>query len=251
LRRACVPVAMLCLWQAASFAGLTSVQVFPPPSAIALSFWQLLRSGQLGQNVGVSLVRVFFGLGIGVVVGSVLALISGLTRRGEEAVDSSVQMLRTLPHLALIPLMIMWFGIGETPKIILIALGSMFPIYLNLFAGIRGADRKLREAAGTLGLSRAETIFHVVLPAALPSFLVGLRQAFGIAWITLVVAEQINASSGIGYMVMNARDFLRTDIIFVGLALYALLGLLTDSAVRFLEKHLLSWRPVPLQEAGR
>jgi sulfonate transport system permease protein len=160
-------------------------------------------------------------------------------------------MVRTLPHLALIPLMIMWFGIGETPKITLIALGSMFPIYLNLFAGIRGADRKLREAASTLGLSHAETILHVVLPAALPGFLVGLRQAFGIAWITLVVAEQINASAGIGYLVMNARDFLRTDIIFVGLAIYALLGLLTDQSVRYLERRFLAWRPSVLGEAGR
>ncbi len=250
LRRAYVPLGLLAVWQAASFAGLTSVQTFPPPSAIAVSFWQLLTSGQLGQNVLVSLTRVFFGLGIGVAVGTALALVSGLSRIGEDAVDSTVQMLRTLPHLALIPLMIMWFGIGETPKITLIALGSMFPIYLNLFAGIRGADRKLREAAGTLGLTRAETLLNVVLPAALPAFLVGLRQAFGIAWITLVVAEQINANAGIGYMVMNARDFLRTDIIFVGLAMYALLGLLTDQSVRFLEKHLLAWRPQYLSQGA-
>jgi sulfonate transport system permease protein len=250
LRRAYVPLGILAVWQAASFAGYTSVQTFPPPSAIGISFWQLLTSGQLSDNVLVSLTRVFFGLGIGVAIGTALALVSGLSRIGEDAVDSTVQMLRTLPHLALIPLMIMWFGIGETPKITLIALGSMFPIYLNLFSGIRGADRKLREAAGTLGLSRFETILHVVLPAALPAFLVGLRQAFGIAWITLVVAEQINANAGIGYMVMNARDFLRTDIIFVGLALYALLGLFTDQAVRFLEKHLLAWRPNYLSQGA-
>jgi sulfonate transport system permease protein len=248
LRRAYVPLIILALWQAASFAGLTSVQTFPPPSAIATSFWQLLISGQLLDNILVSLARVFLGLAIGVAAGTALALIAGLSRLGEDAVDSTVQMVRTLPHLALIPLMIMWFGIGETPKIILIALGSLFPIYLNLFAGIRGADRKLREAAGTLGLSQFETIINVVLPAALPGFLVGLRQAFGIAWITLVVAEQINASAGIGYMVMNARDFLRTDIIFVGLGLYALLGLATDQSVRFLETHLLSWRPFYLNQ---
>jgi sulfonate transport system permease protein len=250
LRRAYMPIGILLIWQAASFAGLTSVQTFPPPSAIGLSFWQLLTSGQLIDNILVSLTRVFFGLGIGIAVGTALALIAGLSRIGEDAVDSTVQMLRTLPHLALIPLMIMWFGIGETPKITLIALGSTFPIYLNLFSGIRGADRKLREAAGTLGLSRVETILNVVLPAALPSFLVGLRQAFGIAWITLVVAEQINADAGIGYMVMNARDFLRTDIIFVGLAMYALLGLATDQSVRFLEKHLLAWRPNYLSQGA-
>jgi len=251
LRRAYMPLFILAVWQACSFAGLTSVQNFPPPSAIASSFWELLTTGQLIGNILVSLTRVCFGLGIGVAAGTLLALISGLSRIGEDAVDSTVQMVRTLPHLALIPLMIMWFGIGETPKITLIALGSMFPIYLNLFAGIRGADRKLREAAGTLGLSRFETVLNVVLPAALPNFLVGLRQAFGIAWITLVVAEQINANAGIGYMVMNARDFLRTDIIFVGLAMYALLGLGTDQTVRFLEKHLLAWRPQFLSEGAQ
>ena len=243
LRRMYVPIAILVLWQAGCALGLISKQAVPPPSTIAASAWQLAVSGQLGINILVSLQRVAIGLGIGILVGSTLALLAGLSRLGEDAIDSSVQMLRTLPHLALIPLMIMWFGIGEMPKLTLIALGATFPIYLNLFAGIRGADRKLREAAGTLGLSHAETIFHVVLPAALPNFLTGLRQAFGIAWITLVVAEQINASAGIGYLVMNARDFLRTDIIFVGLAIYALLGLLTDQSVRFLERHLLSWRP--------
>jgi sulfonate transport system permease protein len=247
LRRAYVPIAIVLLWQAGSALGLYSVQTVPPPTVVLAAAWQLAVSGQLTTNIMVSLGRVAFGLSIGVAIGTTMALIAGLSRIGEDAVDSTLQMVRTLPHLALIPLMIMWFGIGETPKITLIALGSMFPIYLNLFAGIRGADRKLREAAGTLGLSHFETIINVVLPAALPSFLVGLRQAFGISWITLVVAEQINASAGIGYLVMNARDFLRTDIIFVGLAIYALLGLLTDSSVRFLETHLLSWRPSYLQ----
>ena len=250
LRRAYVPLAIIALWEALSAAGVVAAQTLPSPGAVAASFWQLAVSGQLGVNIMVSLQRVAVGLGIGVFIGVAMALVSGLSRIGEDAIDSTVQMVRTLPHLALIPLMIMWFGIGETPKLTLIALGTMFPIYLNLFAGIRGADRKLREAAGTLGLSHAETILHVVLPAALPSFLVGLRQAFGIAWITLVVAEQINASAGIGYLVMNARDFLRTDIIFVGLVIYALLGLLTDQSVRYLERHLLAWRPTYLNQGA-
>ena len=250
LRRAYVPLTIIALWEALSAAGVVAAQTLPSPGAVAASFWQLAVSGQLGINIMVSLQRVAVGLGIGVFIGVAMALVSGLSRIGEDAIDSTVQMVRTLPHLALIPLMIMWFGIGETPKLTLIALGTMFPIYLNLFAGIRGADRKLREAAGTLGLSHAETILHVVLPAALPSFLVGLRQAFGIAWITLVVAEQINASAGIGYLVMNARDFLRTDVIFVGLVIYALLGLLTDQSVRYLERHLLAWRPTYLNQGA-
>ncbi len=251
LRRAYVPLGVLAVWQAGSALGWIPAQPMPPPSTIAVAFWQLAVSGQLAANILVSLERVAIGLGIGVVAGTLLALTAGLSRLGEDAVDPTLQMLRTLPHLALIPLMIMWFGIGETPKLTLIALGSMFPIYLNLFAGIRGADVKLREAANTLGLSGFETIINVVLPAALPNFLTGLRQAFGIAWITLVVAEQINASAGIGYLVMNARDFLRTDIIFVGLSIYAILGLLTDQSVRLLEHYLLAWRPSFLKDAAR
>jgi len=251
LRRAYVPLGILAIWQAGFALGWIPAQTVPPPSAIAIAAWQLAVTGQLAGNILVSLGRVAIGLGIGVAAGTALALIAGLSRLGEDSVDPTLQMLRTLPHLALIPLMIMWFGIGETPKITLIALGSLFPIYLNLFAGIRGADRKLREAANTLGLSHFETIINVVLPAALPNFLTGLRQAFGISWITLVVAEQINASAGIGYLVMNARDFLRTDIIFVGLGIYAILGLLTDQTVRLLEHYLLAWRPSFLKDAAR
>ncbi len=250
LRRAVVPLAIIAVWQGIAAAGLLNPQTMPSPAMVAGSFWQLIVTGQLWPNLVISLERVVFGLAFGVAAGTALGLIAGLSRLGEDAVDPTVQMARTLPHLALIPLMILWFGIGETPKLVLIALGSSFPIYLNLFSAIRGADRKLLEAAGMLGLSQAETIWHVILPAALPGFLVGLRQALGIAWITLVVAEQINASAGIGFLVMNARDFLRTDIIFDGLLVYALLGLGTDQLVRFIEKRALAWRPSTLRAQG-
>ncbi len=246
LRRAAFPLAVVALWQAAASLGFTSPQTMPAPSMIITSFWTLIVTGQLWPNLVISLVRVIVGLAAGVAVGTVLALIAGLARLGEDLIDPSVQMARTLPHLALIPLMILWFGIGETPKIVIIALGASFPIYLNLYAAIRGADPKLLEAGRVLGLNSRETLLHVVLPAALPGFLVGLRQALGIAWISLVVAEQINASAGIGYLVMNARDFLQTDVIFDGLLVYALLGLATDRLVRSLEIHMLAWRPAAL-----
>jgi sulfonate transport system permease protein len=245
-RRAAGPLAIIAVWQAAASLGFTSPQTMPAPSLIITSFWNLIITGQLWPNLVISLTRVLVGLGIGVAVGSVLALAASLTRAGEDLIDPAVQMARTLPHLALIPLMILWFGIGETPKIVIIALGASFPIYLNLFSAIRGADPKLLEAASILGLSHAETIWNVILPAALPGFLVGLRQAFGIAWISLVVAEQINADAGIGYLVMNARDFLQTDVIFDGLLVYAMLGLATDRLVRSLEIHLLAWRPTAI-----
>jgi sulfonate transport system permease protein len=242
-RRAAFPLALLALWQAAAAAGFTSPQTMPAPSLILSSFWTLIVTGQLWPNLLMSLTRVLAGLAAGVAVGTALGLFAGLTKAGEETIDPTVQMARTLPHLALIPLMILWFGIGETPKIVIIALGATFPIYLNLFGAIRGADAKLLEAGTVLGLSWGETVWHVVLPAALPGFLVGLRQALGIAWISLVVAEQINATSGIGYLINNARDFLQTDVIFDGLLVYAILGLATDRLVRSLEIHLLAWRP--------
>jgi sulfonate transport system permease protein len=248
-----VPVLILIVWQALDSFGWINSRLMPSPIMVAEAFWQLLVTGQLLGNLWVSLVRVMIGLGIGVVLGTAFGLFAGLSRLGEDTIDSTLQMVRTLPHLALIPLFILWFGIGETPKIALIALGTVFPIYLNLFAGIRAVDRKIIEAASTLDLSRSEIIWNVVLPGALPSFLVGLRYAVGIAWLTLVVAEQVNANSGIGYLVMNARDFLETDVIFVGLIIYAILGLTTDQMVRAIERRALAWRPsfVGPQNANR
>ncbi|MEI9891707.1 MAG: ABC transporter permease subunit [Caulobacteraceae bacterium] len=207
------------------------------------SLWGLIVSGELATNLAVSLARVLAGLAIGVTVGSVLALAAGLSRLGEGLVDPPLQMLRTLPALALTPLFIVWFGIGETPKVGLIALAVTFPIYLNLFNGIRGVDVKLAEAGRTLGLNNWELIREVVLPGALPSFLVGFRYALSVSVLVLVVAESVNASAGLGYLINDARDYLRTDIIVVCLILYALLGLLADNLVRFIERRALAWRP--------
>lgn len=252
-QRFVVPLLIVAVWQALDSFNLINARLMPSPVMVAESFWTLLATGQLLGNLGVSLLRVTAGLGIGVTLGVVFGLFAGLSRLGEDTVDATMQMVRTLPHLALIPLFILWFGIGETPKIALIALGSLFPVYLNLFAGIRAVDRKLVEAVSTLDLSRAGIIWNVILPGALPSFLVGLRYAVGIAWLTLVVAEQVNANSGIGYLVMNARDFLQTDVIFVGLIIYALLGLATDQLLRAIERRALVWRPsfVTAQRSAR
>jgi sulfonate transport system permease protein len=166
---------------------------------------------------------------------------------GEEILDAPLQMLRTLPFLAVVPLFILWFGIGELPKVALVTLGAMFPVYLNLFAGIRGVDPKLIEAARVFGLSRLGLIRRVILPGALPQLLVGIRYALGVSWLSLVVAEQINANAGIGHLINDARDFLRTDVIVVGLMVYALLGLGADALVRALEQRTLRWRPGLMQ----
>lgn len=248
LRRYAAPLALLALWQIAVGMGWIATRSVPAPSQIAAAFWELLGSGELAEHLLVSLGRVSAGLIIGVSIGTVCALIAGLSRRGEDALDALLQMLRTLPHLALVPLFILWFGIGETPKVALVALGAIFPIYLNLFAGIRTVDAKVVEAVSTLGLSRRELIVSVILPGALPSFLTGLRYALGVAWISLVVAEQVNASAGIGYLAMTAREFLRTDVIIVSLIVYAVLGLLADQIVRVIERAALGWRPVFVKE---
>ncbi len=239
---------LVALWQAASMAGIIAPRTLAAPSTILVAAWGLLVSGALAHHLLVSLARVSVGLAIGVSVGTVLAVTAGLSRAGEEVVDAPMQMLRTLPFLGLVPLFILWFGIGETPKIALVALGTTFPIYLNVFAGIRGVDRKLVEAAQVFGLNRAGLIRHVILPGALPSGLVGLRYSLGVGWLSLVVAEQINAEAGIGYLISDARDFLRTDVIVVGLLIYALLGLTADALVRALERQALRGRPSLMSE---
>jgi sulfonate transport system permease protein len=242
-RRFISPLVIVLTWQAASMAGLIAPRTLAAPTTILATAWGLTITGELPYHLLVSLARVLVGLSIGVTTGAVLAALAGLSRLGEEIVDAPMQMLRTLPFLALVPLFILWFGIGETPKIALVALGSTFPVYLTLFAGIRGADPKLVEAGKVFGLDRWGLVRHVILPSALPSGLVGLRYGIGVAWLSLVVGEQINATAGIGYLINDARDFLRTDVIVVGLLVYALLGLGADQVVRLLETRVLAWRP--------
>ncbi|MGW2284796.1 ABC transporter permease [Streptomyces phaeochromogenes] len=243
LRRTSGPVLLLALWQVLSSTGVLTADVLASPGTIARVAGDLISDGSLTNAMGVSLQRVAVGLLLGTVVGTGLALVSGLFRIGEDLVDASVQMLRTVPFVGLIPLFIIWFGIGEAPKVAIITLGVSFPLYLNVYAGIRGVDSQLIEAGESLGLSRWGLVRHVVLPGALPGAMTGLRYSLGIAWLALVFAEQINADAGIGFLMVQARDFLRTDVIVVCLIVYAFLGLLADFIVRSLERLLLQWRP--------
>lgn len=242
------PLVLLALWELGSRTGLIPERTLAAPSAVARTLFGMIVSGELPVNLAVSFGRALSGLVIGVSAGVVLALIAGLSRRGEAAVDPIMQIKRTIPTLALTPLFIVWFGIGETPKVALIAFASMFPVYLNLYSGIRGVDLRLLEGARSFGLSQAELIWHVILPGALPSLLVGLRYSLSISILVLVVAEQINASAGLGYLINNARDFLRTDIIVVCLMVYAVLGLGADWLVRTVERRALVWRPSMIEQ---
>lgn len=237
------PIALLLLWELASQWGLIPQRIIAAPSQIGGTLWAMIVSGELGKHLLVSLQRALVGLSIGVSIGVAAALVSGLSKRGEVILDSPLQMLRTIPSLALVPLFILWFGIGEFTKIALIVTGTTFPVYLNLFAGIRNIDPKLIEAANTLGLNRRELIWHVILPGSLPSFFVGLRYSLGISWLALVFVEQINTTAGIGFLASDARDFMRTDVIVICLLIYSVLGLLIDGLIRTLERFALAWRP--------
>ncbi|WP_369030024.1 ABC transporter permease [Streptomyces adonidis] len=243
LRRTSGPLLLLALWQVLSSTGVLTADILASPGRIADVGSDLIADGSLGDAMATSLQRVALGLLFGTVIGTGLALVSGLFRVGEDLVDAPVQMLRTVPFVGLIPLFIIWFGIGEAPKVAIITLGVTFPLYLNVYAGIRGVDSQLIEAGESLGLSRWGLVRHVVLPGALPGAMTGLRYSLGIAWLALVFAEQINADAGIGFLMVQARDFLRTDVIVVCLIVYAFLGLLADFVVRTLERLLLQWRP--------
>jgi sulfonate transport system permease protein len=241
------PVAVVALWQLLSSAGLIPADKLPPPTTVWHTAVSLVTTsspayGTLQGAMGVSLQRMAIGFAVGGTLAVLLALVAGLSRLGENAIDPLLQIVRMLPLFGLIPVFIVWFGIGELPKIILIALGAAIPLYLNTFAGIRSVDAKLAEVGRVQGLTRTETIRHIVLPGALPQALTGLRQSLGVAWLALVVAEQVNANAGLGFMISQATQFLRNDVILVALAVYAVLGLITDALVRLLERRALAWR---------
>ncbi|MQY26836.1 ABC transporter permease [Nocardia aurantia] len=236
------PVVIIVLWQVLSSTGALPPKLLASPSTVVTTAIDLIRDGTLPHAITVSLQRALIGFVIGAVIGVALAVVAGLSLFGEFLVDPPMQMLRTLPFYGLIPLLILWFGIGELPKIVLVAFGTAIPLYLNTFAGIRSVDGKLAEVARVQQLSSAGLIGHIVLPGALPQALVGLRQSLGVAWLALIVAEQVNADAGVGFMINDAREFLRTDIIVVGLLVYSLLGLFTDAIVRLIERKALVWR---------
>lgn len=236
------PVAVLLLWQVCSSTGVLTEDVLASPSQIFATAIDLTRAGTLPDALWVSLQRAFFGLLLGSTVAIVAAVIAGTSRVGDLALDPVLQAIRTIPLFGLVPLFILWFGIGETPKVLLVALGVVVPLYLNTVAALRSVDPELLEVARSFRLTRTERWRHVVIPSVLPAVLVGFRQSLGIAWLALIVAEQIAASNGLGYMINNARDFLQTNVIVVGLLAYAVLGLITDAIVRVLERRALRYR---------
>ncbi|PLZ03769.1 aliphatic sulfonate ABC transporter permease SsuC [Burkholderia sp. WAC0059] len=238
-----VPIGVLLAWELSARFGVLSTRVLPEPLAVVKAAWSLIQSGEMWVDVRVSTWRALSGFAIGGGIGLVLGLATGLFKPVEIALDSTVQMIRNIPALAMIPLVILWFGIEEEAKVFLVALGVFFPMYVNTFHGIRSVDQSLVEMARSYGLKGFALYREVILPGALPSILVGVRFALGFMWVTLIVAETISAQSGIGYMTMNAREFLQTDVVVVGILLYAALGKLADWLARLLERFALRWHP--------
>ncbi|NML76687.1 ABC transporter permease subunit [Rhizobium sp. S-51] len=238
-----LPVAVIVVWQLLSSAGWISSRVMPAPSDVVLAFVDQLSSGALLHDIAVSGARALAGLVVGGSIGLALGIANGVSRLSEQLTDTTLQMLRTIPHLAMIPLVILWFGIGEESKLFLTSLGVLFPVYLNTFHGVRNVDRDLLEMGRVYGMSGFTLFRKVIFPGALPSIFVGLRYALGIMWLTLIVSESIAASSGIGHMANEAREFMMTDVVVLSLLIYAALGKLADMIARALERRSLSWNP--------
>jgi sulfonate transport system permease protein len=238
-----VPLLIITVWQAACSFGVLADSVLPSPAAVVAAGWHLTLSGDLPRNMEISLLRAITGLAVGGGIGFAFGLANGLSKISDRLTDSTLQMIRNVPHLALIPLVIVWFGIDEEAKIFLVALGVFFPIYINTLHGVRTIDPQLIEMAASYGMNARALFFRVVLPGALPSIFVGLRYALGVMWLTLIVAETIAAQSGIGYMAMQAREFMQTDVVVLAILIYALFGKLADIIARALERVSLSWHP--------
>ncbi|WP_127589909.1 ABC transporter permease subunit [Paenibacillus lautus] len=238
-----LPILLIVGWSILSNHDVISRKILPLPQDVLFSFRDLLLSGELIAHISISFQRAFIGFLIGGGIGLVLGFMNGLSSIAEKLLDTTIQMVRNVPHLAMIPLVVLWFGIGEESKIFLVAIGVLFPVYINTLHGIRSVDNGLIEMGNVYGLRSASLFWKVVLPGALPSILVGLRYALGIMWLTLIVSETIATNSGIGFLAMNAREYMQTDIILLTILLYALFGKLADSIAKLLEKRFLQWNP--------
>lgn len=244
-----LPGLILLGWEIGSHVGLISSQILPRPSAVLVKGWALLLSGELLLHLGVSALRALTGLAIGGTLGFLLGMSNGLSARSALLTDTTVQMIRNIPILALIPLVIIWFGVGEVARLFLVAISVFFPVYINTFHGVRNVDPQLIEMGRAYGMSRLALFRKVIFPGALPSIFVGLRYALGLMWFVLVVAETLAAKAGLGYMAMQAREFMLLDVVVLSILLYALLGKVADVITRLLERRALAWNPAYVRQS--
>lgn len=237
-----IPVGLIIIWQIAGTLGWISTKLLPTPWAVIQDGVSLWQSGELQKNMGISLYRALVGFAIGGSVGFFFGMLNGLSKTARALFDSTIQMLRNIPHLSLIPVVIILFGIGETAKISLVTVGVVFPIYINTFHGITSVDPELIEMGQAYGLSKREMLTKIVFPGALPTILVGVRYALGVMWTTLIVAETISSTSGIGYMATNAQEFMNMKTVLLCIVIYALLGKISDLIAKLLEDICLDWQ---------
>ncbi len=236
-----IPAVVVLLWETAARVGFIAPQVLPAPSSVLETAVNLARNGDLFVHLGVSLLRAAGGFVIGGTLGLALGVIVGFSPLAQALLDRSVQMVRAVPFLAMLPLVIVWFGVGEVAKIFLVALAVLFPIYINTMLGIRQIDPKLMELGRVVGLERAAIVRRIILPGAMPSILTGVRYALAHAWLALVIAETLATTKGIGFLAMDAREFLNTNVIILTMIIYAIIGVVADALVRLLEGRFLSW----------
>ncbi|MBD1551049.1 ABC transporter permease [Pseudomonas typographi] len=242
LLRALAPVLVLVIWNVLSVSGIISQRLFPSPLTVLQALWDLVVTGQLKSALAASLARGVIGLVIGVTLGIAAGTLAGLTRIGDQLLDSSFQIVRAIPFIAVVPLFVLWFGIDEKPKIILIALACIFPAYVNTYSGVRHVDPKLVESARLFGLRGIRLVIQIVLPSALPPILVGIRYSMSTALLALIVAEQLNSQNGIGTIILTANSALRIDIMIAGILIYAALGVLIDIGMRVVERRSMPWK---------
>jgi sulfonate transport system permease protein len=236
-----IPAVVVLLWEAAARFGLIAPQLLPAPSSVFETAMTLARSGELFVHLGVSLLRAAGGFLIGATIGLALGIVIGFSPLAQALLDRPIQMVRAIPFLAMLPLVIVWFGVGEVAKIFLVALAVLFPIYINTMLGIRQIDLKLMELAKVIGLSSRAVVRRIILPGAMPSILTGVRYALAHAWLALVIAETLATTKGIGFLAMDAREFLNTNVIVLTMIIYAIIGVVADALVRLLETRFLSW----------
>jgi sulfonate transport system permease protein len=240
--RALGPLLVLGAWAAASGSGLLDPRLLSAPWTVLATAGDLIATGQLQQHIAASLGRAVAGFLIGAAAGTALAVTAGVSRLGEALIDGPVQIKRAIPTIGLVPLLILWLGINESFKIVVIAIGVAITMYIQTYAGLTGIDSRYVELAEVQNYTRWEFLRHVVLPGALPGFFVGLRLAVTASWLILITVEQINALSGIGYLMAQAQLYAQTDVIVVGLAVYGVFGFTSDALLRLIERRALAWR---------
>jgi len=245
------PVLLLVVWEIAARSGWLSPHILPAPSKVAITGWSLTISGRLISDLAVSLARAASGFALGGSVGFLLGLIVGFSKVAGALIDRPVQMIRAVPFLAMLPLVIVWFGVGESQKVFMVSLSVAFPIYINTTLGIHQIDPKLLELGRVQNLGKFEMVRRIILPGALPSILTGIRYALASAWLALIVAETVGSNAGIGFLAIDAREFLRTDVIVLTILIYAGIGVAADSLARALESVLLSWHPNYASEGNK